>query len=94
MKGVRDFREGLEEALKNPEFRKAYEEEEVYANLAIQIAMLREKTGLNQKDLAKKLHTSQQMISRLESPSNASFSLKTLIKLARAFHKKLSVQFV
>ena len=87
------FKDHLREQLKNREFKKAFDEEDVYARLAIQIAKLRERQGINQKDLAKRLHTSQQMISRLEHPENGSLSVATLIKLAQAFHKKLDIRF-
>ena len=91
---MRKFRERLKEDLKDPVFKKFYEEEDVFATLAIKIARLREEKALSQKELAGLLHTSQQMVSRLEDPHNGSFSLKTLLKLARAFNKKLSVQFI
>lgn len=94
MKGVRRFQDYLKGKLKNEEFRKSYEEESVYADLAIQIAHLREKKGLSQKRLAKLLHTSQQMVSRLEDPQNTSYSLRTLIKLAHALGKELRVKFI
>jgi len=94
MKGAIKFRDYLKEELKNPEFKKAFDEEEVYASLAIQIAKLREKQKLTQKDLARKLHTTQQTVSRLEDIHNSSFSLNTLVKLAEALHKKLDIKFV
>jgi transcriptional regulator with XRE-family HTH domain len=43
--------------------------------VALQIAALRQQAGLSQKDLAKLLKTSQQQISRLESPSYEGHSL-------------------
>jgi len=88
------FRDDLREQLKNKEFKKAFDEEDIYVRLAIEIAKLREKQGLSQKDLAKRLRTSQQMISRLEDPSNNGVSLSTLVKLAQAFHKRLKIGFV
>ncbi len=94
MKGVRRFHDYLKAQLKDPAFRKAYEEEGLYAELALQIAHLREQQGLSQRDLAHRLHTSQQTISRLESPRNASLSLRTLVKLAHALGKDVRVQFV
>ena len=94
MKGVRRFRDYLKKQFKDEEFRKAYEEEGVYAELAIQIARLRSQKGLSQKKLARLLRTSQQMVSRLEDPKNASYSLRTLIKLAHALDKELKVEFV
>jgi len=55
---------------------------------------LRARKGLSQKRLARLLHTSQQMVSRLEDPKNTSYSLRTLIKLAHALDKELKVEFV
>lgn len=94
MKGGRSFDRYLKEKLKDPEFRKAFEEEDTYSRVAIQIAKLREKQDLSQRDLAELLHTTQQTISRLEDPGNESFSLRTLVKLAQVFHKRLKIQFV
>ena len=94
MKGVIKFSDYLKEELKNKAFRKAFEEEEIYADLAIQIAKLRQDNGFTQKDLAKVLRTTQQTVSRLEDPENYSLSLCTLIKLAKVLHKRLKIQFV
>ena len=94
MKGVRRFQDYLNKQLKDPAFRKAYEEAGIYAELALQIARLRSQRGLSQRALARRLHTSQQMISRIEDPHNGSLSLQTLLKLAHALGKELKVQFV
>ncbi len=93
MKGTVRFKDYLKEELKDPEFREAFDEEEVYASLAIQIAKIRQKNKLTQKELAKRLHTTQQTISRLENIRNKSYSLQTLIKLARILDKRVSVKF-
>ena len=94
MKGVRRFQDYLKEQLKDPAFREAYEEEGLFVELAIQVAHLRQKQGLTQRQLAKRLRTSQQTVSRLESPKNGSLSLRTLVKLAHALGKEVKVQFV
>lgn len=94
MKGARRFQDYLKGQLKDEEFRKGFEEEGVYAQLAIQIARLRTRKKLSQKRLARLLHTSQQTVSRLEDPSNTSYSLRSLVKLAHALGKELKVQFV
>jgi DNA-binding transcriptional regulator YiaG len=91
---MRRFRDYLKEQLKDPAFREAYEEEGLFVELAIQIAHLRQQEGLTQQALAMRLHTSQQMISRLESPRNGSLSLRTLVKLANALGKEVKVQLV
>jgi len=94
LKGGRRLRDYLKEQLKDPAVREAYEEEGLFVELAIQIGRLRERKGLTQRALAKRLHTSQQTISRLESPRNGSLSLRTLVKLAHALGKEVKVQFV
>lgn len=94
MRKLIKFDDVLKEQLKDPEARKAYEEEGIYVDLAVQIAKLREKEGYSQKDLAKKLHTTQQTVSRLESSDNRSITLGTLIRLAKALHKRLDIRFV
>ena len=93
MKGTVRLKDYLEEELKDPEFREAFDEEEVYASLAIQIAKIRQNNKLTQKELAKRLHTTQQTISRLENIRNKSYSLQTLIKLARILDKRVNVEF-
>lgn len=90
----RRFQDRLKEDLKDPEFKKAFDEEEILSSIAIQIAKIRQTNKISQKELAKRLHTTQQTVSRLENPDNKSYSLTTLIKLARAFHKDLQVRFV
>jgi DNA-binding XRE family transcriptional regulator len=94
MKGVEKFSTYLKKELKDKEFREAFEKEEIYADLAIQIARLRQSRGYTQKDLARFLGTTQQTISRLENPENNGFSVSTLFKLARVFKKNLRIQFV
>jgi DNA-binding XRE family transcriptional regulator len=93
MKDTIRLKDYLEEELKDPEFREAFDEEEVYASLAIQIAKIRQNNKLTQKELARRLHTTQQTISRLENIHNRSYSLQTLIKLARIFDKRVNVEF-
>mgnify|MGYP001123746064 CR=1 FL=1 len=94
MKGVRRFKDRLKKDLRDPEFRKAFDEEEVCASLAIQIAKIRQKKNLTQQELAKRLHTTQQTISRLENIDNRSYSLRTLIELAHVLEKRLKVELV
>ena len=94
MKGGRQFRDDLQERLKDPAFREAYEEEGLFVELAIRVAHLWQQRRLTQRQLAKRLHTSQQTVSRLESPKNGSLSLRTLVKLAHVLGKEVKVQFV
>ncbi len=90
---TRTFREHLKEELKDPEFRKYFEEERQALALAIKIARLREKAGLSQQDLAELMNTSQQAISRLESGEYEGFTLKTLKKIAEVTGTVLKIEF-
>src|SRR6266516_5095390 len=83
----------LEEELKDPEFAERFKRAGEAWDVALQLAALREKAGLSQKDLARKLKTSQQNISRLESPSYEGHSLSMLRRVARALNARLKVVF-
>ena len=72
----------LEEQLKDPVFAERFERAGEAWDVALQLAALREKAGLSQKDLARKLKTSQQNISRLESPAYEGHSLTMLRRVA------------
>jgi len=74
----------LEEQLRDPDFAERFKRAGEAWDVALQIAALREKAGLSQKDLARKLHTSQQQISRLESPAYEGHSLSMLRRVADA----------
>ncbi len=92
MKGVKTFKELLKKDLEDQEFRKAFEEEEIYASMAITIARLREQSGLSQNELARMVGTTQQTISRLEDPRNTSITVNTLGKIASALGKQLRIK--
>jgi transcriptional regulator with XRE-family HTH domain len=81
----------LEEQLKDPEFAERFERAGEAWDVALQIAALREKAGLSQKDLARKLKTTQQQISRLESPDYEGHSLSMLRRVASALHARVRV---
>ena len=94
MKGARKFSDYLKEELRQKGFKKAFDREEIYTNLAIQIARLRQDKGYTQKELAELLKTTQQTVSRLEDLSNNRLSLNTLLKLAQVFRKRIKIQLV
>lgn len=83
----------LDEQLKDPEFAARFKHAGEAWDVALQIAALRQKAGLSQKDLAKLLKTSQQQISRLESPDYEGHSLSMLRRVAEALHVKIHVVF-
>lgn len=86
------FEEDLAKRLKNPAFRKAWEESEAEYLLAKQMIEKRMKRNLSQRELAKKVHTTQAVISRLET-MRANPSLQLLKRIAEELNTKLTLHF-
>ena len=72
----------LKEQMKDPVFAERFRKAGEAWNVAIQLASLRRQLGLTQKALAKLAKTTQQQISRLESPSYEGHSLSMLRRVA------------
>jgi len=81
----------LEEQLRDPDFAERFKRAGEAWDVALQVAALREKAGLSQKELARKLRTTQQQISRLESPSYEGHSLSMLRRVARVLNAHVRV---
>jgi transcriptional regulator with XRE-family HTH domain len=79
-----NFDRYLETQLRDPNFAERFQRAGEAWDVALQIAALREQAGLSQRDLARKLRTSQQQISRLESPAYEGHSLSMLRRVAEA----------
>jgi DNA-binding Xre family transcriptional regulator len=79
-----DYKDILKEELRDPEFRRAYEESEEEFAVAKEIIRLRMAKGWTQRELAERAHTSQPAIARLESGNYRNVSLSFLRKLGAA----------
>ena len=84
------FQEHLGESMKDPIFRKEWMASEPEYKLACFLIEKRMQKKLSQRDLAKKLHTSQAVISRIES-MNANPSLGLLKRIATVLNVKLQI---
>ena len=95
MKPVRatTHREVLKPLLKNKRFRKGYEEALEKLRIVDALIRLRERQGLTQSELARRIGVSQPFIAKLESGEAHNFSLETLVKLAVALNSELEVRF-
>ena len=89
-----DFDRYLEEQLKRPEFRKAYEELEEEYELAKQIIRFRVSRNLTQTQLARLVGTSQPAIARLESGNHRNMTLGFLARVARALELRSEMRFL
>ncbi len=86
------FEDDLTRRLKNPKFKKLWDESELEYLLAKKLIEKRLEKKLSQRDLAKKIKTTQAVISRIETmQSNPTLSL--LQKIASALDTKLQLQF-
>ena len=81
----------LEEQLQDPNFAERFQSAGEAWDIALQITSLRKEAGLSQKELAHKLKTSQQQISRMESPSYEGHSLSMLRRVAHALNAEVKV---
>ena len=88
-----NFDRYLEKQLQDPTFAARFKSAGDAWYVALQIAALREQAGLSQKELAKLLKTSQQQISRLESPGYEGHSLSMLRRVAGVLHARVRVVF-
>jgi len=87
------FERHLSEQLKNPEFKKHYDEYGKQLEIAYQILQLRKQEKMSQAELAKRIGTRQSNIARMEA-GQQNFTTDTLQKIASVFKRKLKVEFV
>jgi transcriptional regulator with XRE-family HTH domain len=83
----------LREQLQDPECAARFEQAGDAWEVALQIAVLRQQAGLSQKKLARRLKTSQQQVSRLESPNLEGHSLSTLRRIADILNADVRIVF-
>ncbi|MGI8435818.1 MAG: helix-turn-helix domain-containing protein [Chthoniobacterales bacterium] len=73
-----NFDRSLEGQLENPQFAARFHPGGAAWDVALRITALRQKAGITQKELARRLKTSPQQISRLESPEYEGQSVSML----------------
>ena len=83
----------LKHSLKNPKFRKAWEESEAEYQISKALLEARLTKKISQRELAKAANTTQAVISRLEG-MNANPSIGLIQKIASALNLKLKIQLV
>ena len=86
-----NFDRYLDEQMKDPSFAARFDQAGEAWEVALQLAALRQQAGLSQTDLARRLKTSQQHISRLESPGYEGHSLANLRRVAQVLKARVRV---
>jgi transcriptional regulator with XRE-family HTH domain len=90
---ITNFDRYLAEQLQDRDFAERFARAGEAWDVALQIAALRKQAGISQKELAVRLNTSQQSVSRLESPAYEGHSLATLRKVAEVLDANVEVRF-
>ncbi len=88
-----DFRKHLDEKLQDETFQKEWEAQELRYMVIQQLIKLRNTYGLSQSQLAKKLNTTQAVISRIEN-GTVNIGIDFIERLAKAFDKKVELRLV
>ena len=78
--------------MKEPKYRKAYEALEGEFAVAKAVIAARNRAGLTQMELARKMGTTQPVVARMEG-GRIQPSLRTLQRLAQATGSRLSIRF-
>ena len=78
--------------MKDPEFRREYDALEEEFALIVEVAKARQRAGLSQAELAKRMKTTQSTIARLESGRGMP-STRTLGRFAKATGHRLKISF-
>ncbi|MHB9096766.1 MAG: helix-turn-helix domain-containing protein [Syntrophales bacterium] len=82
MKKKTNFDRYLEEQLQDRTFEERFRKAGEAWEVAVKLAAMRKDAGLSQKELARRVGTTQQQISRLESPAYEGHSLSMLRRVA------------
>ena len=83
----------IADRMKDPEFRRIWEEGEADYQLGRQIIQARIDKKISQRELAKRAKTTQAVISRIES-LDVSTTLQMASRIAKALGKNLQLRFV
>jgi len=88
----RTLEEHITESMKDPAFKKAWHDLDPEFELLESFIKAREKAGLTQGELAKKIGTKQPALSRLETGRFSKATLETLKKIADALDMRLVIK--
>ncbi|MEK6536944.1 MAG: helix-turn-helix transcriptional regulator [Actinomycetota bacterium] len=87
------LKEWLDAELRDPEFKRYYDESSVKWHVAMQIVEARQKANMTQGELARQIGDRQQNVSRIES-GEQNVTIGTLDKIAKAVGGRLVVKII
>jgi ribosome-binding protein aMBF1 (putative translation factor) len=89
---VRTLKTYIAEQMKDPEFRKAWDALDPEFQVLKAMIKARERTGISQAELARRIGTKQSVISRLERGAFSKATLETIKKVADALDMRLELR--
>lgn len=89
---LRSFDDDLKEWLKDPRFKKGFDEEGLKLAISLEIIRIRKARKMTQAQLGEAIGTNQSAIARIENGTMNPTAL-TLHRIAAAFGKRLVVRF-
>ncbi len=88
----RTLKDYIADQMKNPEFKKAWDDLDPEFQILKAMIKAREKSGISQAELARRLGTKQSVVSRLERGAFSKASLETIKKVANALDMRLELK--
>ena len=88
----RTLKEHIAEQMKDPKFKNAWHDLDLEFELLESMIKAREKAGITQEELAKRIGTQQPALSRLERGAFKKATVETLRKIADALDAKLIIK--
>lgn len=93
-KGQLSYKKWEKKFFSDPENRRIYEEEAAKMGLWLQLVEARQKAGLTQQQLAKKLGVSQAQVARMEKRGYDAYTLTSLRRYISALGKGFSLKVI
>jgi len=88
----RTLKEYIAEQMKDPDFKKSWDDLDPEFQVLEAMIKAREKSGITQAELARRMGTKQSVISRLEHGAFSKATLETIKKIADALDMRLVIK--
>ncbi len=88
----RTLKDYIADQMNNPEFKKAWDDLDPEFQILKAMIKAREKSGMSQAELARRLGTKPSVVSRLERGAFSKASLETIKKVADALDMRLELK--
>lgn len=88
----RALKEYIAEQMKDPDFKKSWDDLDPEFQVLEAMIKAREKSGITQAELARRMGTKQSVISRLEHGAFSKATLETIKKIADALDMRLVIK--